>query len=330
MDEKKKSFMIGYLLGQENSDVTPEPEPEIEDPDYQLFLDMPDPADNQTVHLLRVIDNSNRVDVWFYCGFPDSADITHTYVSINWGDGTIDDINIFDEEKTSAYFNHQYHSYESTGDYIITITKIDNWCLYWAFSATYHKEHRHIAAKYGEKIRVESYSAQGIGALKYQYLKYIKIPADTIFDGGNFFSFCYALQKIIYDGKPSKIPSRTFYDCCNLKNLDEWDLTQVESVEVEAFGGCCNLKSVSFPQCTVIAEEAFNACYGLKKISFPQCATIKDYAFRSCCSLNKVEMPLCTTIGDYAFRGCCSLITTVFHEDCAFSDNSFYDCYSLY
>lgn len=326
MDENKKSFMIGYLLGQENSD----PEPEIEDPDYQLFLDMPDPADNQTVHLLRVIDNSNLVNIWFYCGFPDSADITHTYVSINWGDGTIDDINIFDEEKTSAYSKHQYHSYESTGDYIITITQIDNWCLYWGLSATYNKEHKHIAAKYGEKIRVESYSAQGIGKLSYRYLKYIKIPADTIFDGGRFFYGCYALQKIIYNGKPSKIPPYTFYSCYNLKNLDEWDLTQVESVESNAFDSCYNLKSISFPQCTVIAKEAFDACYGLKKISVPQCTTIKEYAFHECHSLNKAEMPLCTTIGNYAFQDCYSLITTVFHEDCTFSDNSFNNCYSLY
>jgi hypothetical protein len=64
----------------------------------------------------------------------------------------------------------------------------------------------------------------------------------------------------------------------------------VETLDVDAFGGCRGLQSVTLPSTLKrINRGVFWKCYALKEISIPAgCTTIGEYAFYHCDSLKHI------------------------------------------
>ena len=106
------------------------------------------------------------------------------------------------------------------------------------------------------------------------------------------------------------IPAGTFTDHQRLINVSI--PASVTKIEEDAFFGCSQLETVTFPEnseLTEIGKRAFSHCKSLKSINIPDGITeIGLGAFESCTGLASVTIPYgVTTIHSYAFSGCESL-----------------------
>lgn len=88
----------------------------------------------------------------------------------------------------------------------------------------------------------------------------------------------------------------------------------ITSVGAEAFRGCSNLMSVTFPSTVkVIQAGAFWDCISLREARLPySVTTIGDFAFSGCERIRSMNIPdSVTSIGDRAFAGCVGLGTVI-------------------
>jgi hypothetical protein len=92
----------------------------------------------------------------------------------------------------------------------------------------------------------------------------------------------------------------------------------VTTVGYRAFCYCTNLKSVSLPNVTTLAEQlvsqvnhsdAFIYCSWLTTLSLPLLRTAVGYAFYCCSGLTTLSLPLIETAGQCAFATCAGLTT---------------------
>ena len=81
------------------------------------------------------------------------------------------------------------------------------------------------------------------------------------------------------------------------------------SVRDNAFARASFIRSVAFPEASIIGASAFLMCTSLQNISFPLARVVSDYAFWACSSLVSVTLPECKTIYNDAFAMCTSLET---------------------
>ena len=95
------------------------------------------------------------------------------------------------------------------------------------------------------------------------------------------------------------------FEGCN--NLESVSFPNAKEIRQNSFENCMNLKSVDFPNAETIEFGAFSECDKLESVSFPKVKTINSYAFDGCNSLTTVEFPKVETIGGYAFRDCIKL-----------------------
>ena len=341
MTDFETGVAVGMLLAHKNGS---DPAPET-DADFEKFKSLTDPEENQTVFLVCADTEHNQIKLNPIC---DTSITGAANLIVEWGDGTIETINISDDPQRTVEFSHNY---SKSGDYTVIITS-DNilFCSCWRLTGdttVYWK-----MAKYGEKIHVESYSRSGFQGMPCaNNLQYIKIPADTDFSGGQFFAYCYALRRIIYDGENlMSIPDRTFYYCYCLE-FDDWDFSDVSSVGTYAFFNCTKLTSINLSSCTSIGDYAFqntslkkitlNLCESIGKYAFyncnklemviiPICQTIPERVFYFCEKLKEINFPMCAEVGNYAFVNCYNLRTATFADSCTFGTSVFNGCYSLF
>lgn len=313
------SFVAGLATGIKNGGVNEE----IVDPDLAIWETLPEPDDNGSVFLVRIIDTAQKVRIPFQY---ENTNIEYS-VRINWGDGEETFV------ENDVYFPYCEHIYSAPGDYIVTVISgnIENfkaWFLY-CYSDTggvYANSWR--MAKYGENVLLEKAYNGFYNMSGREKLKYIKISSKTELTT-KFFQGCYIVRKIEYNKILDSIPDYAFYGCQAL--VLDWDLSKVKSIGANAFYQNFGLPSVDFfPSCQEIGANAFRYCYGLQNVKLESCIMLGNEAFKDCYNLQKVDLPNCTTVGSLAFSGNRSLVFTNFAENCTFGTNAFSGCDSLY
>ena len=145
------------------------------------------------------------------------------------------------------------------------------------------------------------------------------------------FKGCSNLSEIInFPDAITTIPSKCFYGCIKLQNLD---FPSVETIGKEAFSGCTSLQNIEFSELTVIGEYAFNQCEQLDSINLgSSLKTINSYSFANTKSLENIEFPASiTSIQPQAFLNS-GIIKVTFNENSiieVLSELAFYKAISL-
>ena len=111
----------------------------------------------------------------------------------------------------------------------------------------------------------------------------------------------------------TSIPSNAFSGNTEITSFNELAtyFTNVRYIDSEAFSGCENLASITFPEGLYsIYPQAFNGCTSLEELNLPSsCNRLGDYAFKDCSSLTEVHLPANHSIsfGASVFAGCANV-----------------------
>lgn len=289
--------------------------------DYQKWLDLPEPNDNQAVFLIQAADGF--LNCYFYIGYNDyDSSITEDGFSIDWGDGS-------DTEIFAANIMAISHLYAEPGEYVVTFTHI-----YKAFGIgkynTGSAYARIIMAKYGRDILIPNNSS---GFADCRYLRYVRLSPDVIPSNVStgFFSRCFSLKEIEWEGTITELTQNMFFACYNL-NFDTLNF-DINSFDIPSgcFESCFGLKIQKLPtaKITSIGYQAFYGCQ-FTSINLPNCTSIGAQAFSQSRSLKEIIAPNCTFVDQYAFNTCLVLSKAIFSEECTFGSNCFTSCYGLY
>ena len=115
------------------------------------------------------------------------------------------------------------------------------------------------------------------------------------------------IQRIVFNGTYTSIPSEFCYNCTNLKEVVFGD--NITSIGTSAFRGTAIL-SLTLPEgLTSISSNAFENCDSLKSVVIPDNVTsLGSYCFQNCDSLKSVVIGAkVAAINDYAFYNCYKL-----------------------
>ena len=307
------------------------------DSDYEKWLSLPEPADNQAVFLVRAVEGYMSCSI--YTGLPYDYTEQAEGWSVDWGDGTVE---TFPNINSSAS-----HTYSEIGEYVVTFTNIcgDN-------TNARVSSQRWIMGKYGDNVYIDRVigGTENLRMSSQQYLRYLRLPPGTHF-GAYFFNGCNCLKKFEFDGVIEQLYEGFFQSCYALdfSKIKFGDITEIPvscfnycrgmkkiplsdcvTVGNQAFANCYSLCDVSLPNCTSIGANAFNSCYGLHAVSAPKCTSIGASAFYYNYVLNTAKFDSCTSAGNYVFSSCSGLVNLTLAADCTFGTNCFQNCYSLY
>ena len=129
----------------------------------------------------------------------------------------------------------------------------------------------------------------------------------------------------------TSIGSEAFKDCKSLLNV--YISSSVRNVDIGAFEGCTNLRSVVLSnELTSIGNSVFKGCTSLNMIDIPNSVRYIDpNAFENCTSLQRVYFfDRLISIGTSAFKGCTSLDRLSIPNSVTNIDsNAFENCISL-
>ena len=95
-----------------------------------------------------------------------------------------------------------------------------------------------------------------------------------------------------------------------------------------AFYGCTKLKSVTFPNATMVPFGLFRES-GLESFNGPNVEMLGSYVFLNCTALTNLYLPKVRDIGAEAFRGCTTLVEVSLPSIEHFGANPFPQCTSL-
>ena len=274
------------------------------------WLDIPDPEPNQVVMYVE----AEAGDVAPIISLFNSTIDSFKGGTINYGDDG------YTYEYPAGYGYNVYHSYQTSGQYIITITAADNVVDLSAGGANVAFMSGHIvegnypaaggqytcvkAAKVGRDINKQS-SLNLFSSTHFQNLVYLE------FVGGinkyTSFTGLRSLKKIKIGLPPESLPKYAFRNCVALEQID----------------GLQNLKK--------IPERLFSYCHALKKIELPSAVSEDGAAFdQYCYSLKSVYAPKLTAIAADEFSSCYSLQSLVLADGCNLNGNKFSNCPQLY
>lgn len=105
--------------------------------------------------------------------------------------------------------------------------------------------------------------------------------------------------------------------------------SEITKIGSWAFYSCSVLRTVAFPECSVIRNYAFTFCTKMTEVSFPNCEEIGDFAFLSCSMLREASFPECTTIRQHAFVDCEALSLVSFPKCSYVATRAFSRCVAL-
>ena len=258
------SFDAGLILGLTLGSSGTSPPQTENDSDYEKWLSLPEPAYNQAVFLVRMVEN-----LQYYIGFPGYDVYAEIGYSIDWGDGII--------ETFATSITSPRHIYESAGEYVITLTNIYGGNLYPVAKSAWL-----IMAKYGSNIHPNK--PQHYNAFQNcTRLRYIRLPSDTSFYDF-FFDDCTCLRKIEFNGTISTLYPYMFHGCCEL-DFSQIKFENIEVVPPYCFTECYHLREISFSNCIAVGNYAFKDCYGLTAAEFSADCTFGTNCFQNCYAL---------------------------------------------
>lgn len=156
-------------------------------------------------------------------------------------------------------------------------------------------------------------------------------PVDDI--GSYSFEGCTALQTVTIDNVYG-IGSGAFYNCSNLREVNNiaavgigsrafvgctslTSINNISSAGEYAFGGCYNLKNITFSDSlNIINFHAFEGCSSLQNFKFPKTVlSIYPSAFKDCTSLTEVSFPpSLERTYRYSFQNCTSLKRVIIED----------------
>ena len=164
-------------------------------------------------------------------------------VTIDWGDGT-------SETATDVGYVTKTHTYENTGDYIISLDSSEN-----------------ITLGYND-----SDSCMHLNNFNLARLKKVEIGSNVKILNSCSFQYCYALSNISIPNGVTSIGNNAFSNCYALSNISIPN--GVTSIGFNAFSSCYVLSNISIPNgVTSIGFNAFSNCYALSNISIPNGVT---------------------------------------------------------
>ena len=144
------------------------------------------------------------------------------------------------------------------------------------------------------------------------------------------FAECSLLEEIILKDELKSIGASSFENCQNLKNID---VSNVISIEKNAFKGCGSLTTVSLSESlTTLQEGAFADCTSLSSdIIIPESlTTFEKSVFAGCEAITNVIYKSDLDIPEEGFAACTSLAKFyIAGEISGISKNAFLDCGSL-
>lgn len=285
------------------------------DPDYQKWLDLPEPNDNQAVFLIRTTMANQSTSIAVNSIF--SPTTYENSFSVDWGDGS--DLEMFWSSPSSGVS----HTYSDIGNHTVTFTNLLGY-------NDFAKPNNLIMAKYGDAMCVHliksSVGTSSSNFSSWNNLRYIKLPKSTEFNN-RFFDGCTALKRIEFEGN-IHLFARMFYQCHNL-DFSNINFESIMQIPDNCFVNCLYLKKISFPSCTSVGNGSFSACYNLESIFLSTCASIGNSTFSNCCNLKKAVLPSCTSVGNETFNVCSNLRNVEVPEECVFGLNVFRGCYKL-
>ena len=287
-------FATGFAMGKKMFEGG-DGEVDTPDPDYQQWLDLPEPNDNQAIFLIRVMNIEDKLQ--FTVNKISSPSNYDNAFSVDWGDDS-------GTEMFPSAPDDIEHAYSSVGEYIVTFTNILG-----------HNDFAEpqlanvVMAKYGDSMCVHLIKSTGgtttHGFRSCMNLRYIKLPPTVNFDA-KFFQDCRALRKIEFDGTINNLYSYMFRLCCNL-----------------------DFSTLKFGDVTEVPTDCFTLCYALKSISLPVCTSVGNNAFSGCYYLKSASLPVCTSVGNNAFANDYNLRSFTAASDCNYGTNCFSGCYKL-
>lgn len=139
---------------------------------------------------------------------------------------------------------------------------------------------------------------------------------------------CEKFRKLFFREPIKVIEDLAFVKCVELENID---LSTVETIGTGAFRGCTSLRSISLDSLkTSIEKETFLNCEKLKFVEISDDVyTIKNDAFNGCTALKKINLKNVTNIGVGAFSNCVNLEEVITNNKIKFDRKSFENCPKL-
>ena len=300
------------------------------------WIDIPEPEAYQVTMLVDTyftktsvsITLTNETGTWSASGAP----------TIDWGDGTV---TVF-EPRARGYS----HTYDETGQYIITVTGAENENIIYFTSASY--ENSILAIKIGTSMGITGSNTDYFVNLVYLKFKGRPRHEFTPFNFQNAYSLicvdfesgypydgdfrdsafqnCYSLKKAPFTRNLKRIPAQMFQNC---RSLESVDLSSAVTVEGSTFFNCHSVKKINAPLLENLSRGEFYACYSLLYFSAPK-LTLIDECFRQCDSLKEVNTPLVNSVSLYSFTTCYQLQKFIYADGCDFNGNTFSSCPQLY
>lgn len=314
-----------------------------EPPDW--WLTVPEPASNEAYYL---IDTTNGLGARVHASISwvQEGDV---YGSVDWGDGTQEDICQATGDNSHEYAEHQQYLIKVTVTNMNTGTKAEQteyeYINFSAYSFVTYTYAQVLIVKYGSDfpfyVDFTNRDVNGVDTnmamlhlgqsmsspsnipcyyiqypldftlKKYDYLEQIQNYCVNV---GN--TDCYVtMDSFAYEGKICKwqLP----------KHYLGWD----------RFGmyGISNISSLVLSEDVTLtaSTSAFFNNTGLKSITLPGVTSLGSFVFQNCYNLESISAPNCVSVGEGAFYGCTNLKTINFADGCVFTDGCFRDTYML-
>lgn len=259
-------------------------------------------TDDGKTRLYITVATEGRKDVPLY--FYQSA---ANGVIIDWGDGSE-----MQSISTSGNVNI-LHSYSETGDYIITLSVVDNAALRIGgdtsqgglFGLTTQMS-GHVYRTMLKKMEVGDKTNFSIYALKdCVSLKYISLPNSVVSIPTECFENCFSLKYIAIPSKTTDLSFMAFFSCysleyCSISNSVTTMLDQV-------FQGCASLRWCYIPsKVTELKSSCFQSCTALERAVMPKSASLGQRIFYAASSLKNVIGLTNISNGMFSFCYCLS------------------------
>lgn len=233
-------------------------------------------SDNKT-RLYLTIDDILRTRIRFFWN-----QTVPNGVEIDWGDGS-------EKERHSGSGNKNvYHTYASTGDYVITLSLLNGCVLNLGNGAS------------GSSVL---YGQAGVSVYR-NMLRRVELGIiNASLNGSAFYNFT-SLETITIPKGLTAIGNSAFYGCYSLRHITYPDT--VSSIGTYANRYNYTMRSISLPKSiSSMSANAMQGCSVINRIAVPMVTSITDYMLGSCSNALKIFVPdTVTNIGANAFNGC--------------------------
>ena len=128
----------------------------------------------------------------------------------------------------------------------------------------------------------------------------VEFGENCTFVGDDAFENCESLTEINEDNVIEAIGTNAFAKTA----LTSAKFEHLTKMDLGAFYGCKELKSIIMPKVTSIPDDAFKGCTNLKDINLDKCTSIGENAFEDCKNIKQITLSNCEKIGGNAFANC--------------------------